>query len=403
MSAVKIEWRGIREQKVMEPIGLYLAKHLETRGFSGSFKAAPYKKSRKAKSGVEFLREFDRSSALYHVRPFDRDSAWNIRLWPEPPMTLQEIINAENAVAPPKDNDEPAPQPAKEPSTPTLLVAQQMVKTKVSRHREGFGFEVAPLDDQGHVGLVLLQDITLDGEYDKSNLNRFPIGKSIRVMIDDPTATPIKCTLHVEGVAEPASDKDVFSGVPNKNGDLSLKCFGENINRVYDLILEMAAQGLNEKPWEYSLAATMVAEWFVERYKLQSTKNIAPGSVDSIIRSLYSRKDPLIRRRKDDSGDWIELTDFGQKEWLSSQPKKQPNLEPGLPSEVSQRETPEVAQEVHPGITPEEIVGLLRSCQEKASFLQREAALLLASANTVNAEMVALQETIEALVKAAQR
>jgi len=346
--------------RVMNAVAKLLKAHLERLGLSKQWACRLLERTGAGGNETVKFRHIVKDATgeypVYMVRPFDRDTAWNVKVFPPPGVTCRNIEDIEKPMA-----TAPAvPAPA------SKYTACQIHRAKVLGHLysgtdcRAHGLRIV-LGNEGVEGYIPLADIS--PTYNRRELDKYPVGTVIsRVAVADPTRKPMRCTLHVDGLANPDDSRDVFTGRPDKAGVLNLAGFTRDIGRTYELLGELKTlaeccrpKGSGDNPAMPRIDVLACASEFFQR---EYGAKVSPVGIVSMLTGLCKVAEPMLRRVADD----YQLTEFGWTELGARVEQRQPPPADGTDArEVSEQLKAEeaAAVEASPGKTEEQGVPML--------------------------------------------
>lgn len=242
-----------------------------------------------------------KSTLMYHARPLDRDSAWLVFV--EPP-TEDDGFAVVEAEMNPKKAAPPAEAP-KQDAVPALC-ENHVHRARISRHAN-HGIEIE-IGEDNQPGFIPLADLCVDGKYDKKAINKYTVGKVIKVVICDASKSPIVCSIRVDSVLSTSHAMDMFTGVPDKEGHLSLKGFTRDYKRVYRLI-EWLASNKEEhgEVMSKEVALKLTEEFMALTYGSKTLDTRGAGAILShLCEAVESLPEPMLQK----SVDGYSLTEF---------------------------------------------------------------------------------------------
>ena len=305
--------------RIVSGIVRLFSEYLDERGGSGEWELELFKKTGAvAQERVVFKRKIDaygNMAALFQIRPMDRNSSWKVIAYPPSDADLERIMSAKRKrKAKPVTEPVPVKQTDSSLSSSDVIFDGKVCLAKVASHRKhGLNVEI---EEKGFqiAGFIALADL---GGYDPKILNKFPVGKAMRVLICDSSRSPITCSTKVNVVLTSDDSKDTFTGATNKRGLLMLKSFVRDYKRVYDLVesvLIPLTMEVKENFISHDRAVDEVKEYLLKKY---GAKAIDYRSVPAIIGQICGRLDtmpiPLVERHPNGNG--YRLTEFGWAEF----------------------------------------------------------------------------------------
>jgi len=312
--------------RVVSGIINLLTGYLGQRGADGDWKIELYRKT--GGGGMErvyFKRKHKTQgrddALLFQVRPLDRGSSWTVVAYPPKGYNVDKMLNAQPVEKEPEEEEEEQQEEDKDISG--LLAINQIHQAKVTEHYpHGFDVEIS-VKDKKVMGFVGLADL---GSYDPKMLNKFPVGKTIRVLVCD-TTEPVTCSTKVEAVLSTDNSKDVFTGALNSDGSLPLRAYTKDHRRVFDLLQEIVVEMMQTRKnfLTKDVAVECVTKWLMKKY---NAKSIPLRAVPALLRQLCQSLEqvPMPVLRKVDDG--YALTDFawgelgGMEQFFSDAPSE---------------------------------------------------------------------------------
>lgn len=323
--SISVSLQGkVYDKRAQTRMKAIIRDHLESLGFDGEWKAELYKKTGEAIDGeIEFKKivkngENGRSYnyAIYGVRPYDRGTSWRVVVIPPEDFKINNLENAEN----PNPNQESHSQKEEEV---TLTRNQLCMARVVGKDLSAMGINIT-IEDK-YDGFIPLQDISY--EFNKKELNKFHKDQLIRVVVVNPLVNPIVCSSRTDGIASTTNKNDVFSGIPDNDGYLSLHCYTKDIKRSFEFLefFAIIANDYKPNPVPRDEAYKWVEDNLKEKYQ---AKTIASKSVQQIFTALTRAKfSPWIKRIDDPPG--YLITDNG---WLELKSERVPTVQEDLES-----------------------------------------------------------------------
>ncbi len=274
-----------------------LRSYLNERGYEGDWEAELFKKTGENTTEKIELRKISKENqyAVYAVRPFDKSSSWRITVRPPKGFDIEQLN--EKAVT------QEVETPTEEVEEPTV---NQLRKARIVTHLQ-HGMEI--LIDEKYEGFIPLQDVS--ESYDKKDLNRYPVGSLLRVVIAD-TSKPYPCTIRTDGIATTTSKNDLFSGQPDSDGRLSLLSYTKDPNRIHEFVqvFSIIAESHKPKSVPYEEAIKWMTDFFKDKYK---AKDIHPKGVLRLFTTICHSRDTCWIKKTQDGYEvteegWIEVS-----------------------------------------------------------------------------------------------
>lgn len=202
-----------------------------------------------------------KTSLMYNIRPFDRDSSWSVIAHPPGDVNVQSLAESIAGAAPP-----PPPSGGEEDAPSNNFVPNQVYSARITAHGQ---WEMEIEVEGKHPGVIPLADICTD-KFDQRQMRKFPVGSKLKVVVTDSSGAKLECSTRTEGLVSDNS-KDVFTGIPNADGSLRLKGFQkgpQGLNRVFKLCGRMAASfyKYDPKPLPIDEAMDDVELYMMEEY-----------------------------------------------------------------------------------------------------------------------------------------
>jgi hypothetical protein len=318
--------------QVKTKIRLMLTEHLEDLNISGTWKFDLFRKTGKGgHADFQYLRAGHSPDCLiFYVRPFSRDSGWNIRLFAPSPELFKSLRQ--------RFEKEPTP-PKKEEFEAHSYVDGQLAKATISGHSP-HGLNITL--DEKFLGFVPLEDFS--PSYNRKDLLHYPVGKSIRVCISDASGRVVRCSLRTDGIAATSLSNDLFSGKPERDGSLSLVGFTKTVERQLMALSYVADVAITYHPngTPYDEVTAYLKEGLLSEYK---AKSIDQRAIGALMRALTDDQqgnvDPFVIKKNDlvfvTRHGWNELRGIGK------------NYDPKWPEEAPVVMTADVEDQVSPG------------------------------------------------------
>lgn len=322
-----ITWMDKREMcpgKVAKGIKELLTEEFEYS--SGLWRVQPLEHTRPIIGKVQFRNITEdplRGTYLkYACRPYDNGSCWEVAVFPPPGVRLEDVAARYQDEA--EDTPDRKSQPKRRP------VVGQAYRV-VAKSRLPYGL-VVDVPELGREGLVTLDQISQG--YDRGNLNKYNIGESLKALIlDAPSTGRLKMSIESAKVVTGTNRiNDVFTGIPDSNGELSLQGYSKDQNRRAKIMewLKEAALIADPEPIPKADAAKIVAEKLCAEY---NAKTVSIRVVTRLIQSLEEMKFPWLMTSPDRSG--FIFTDFGWEEFGGRHlPDKPRTAKPVMPESM---------------------------------------------------------------------
>ena len=294
-----------------------MTEHYEERGIEGNFTISLYRKTGGGgQDKCRFMRVFadhpnQAPQAMYQVRPHDRDSTWLILVQPTDRSVFDGLVAKEKAPLKSKTPSALAvPAAATEPeeADAELFPNKACFAKVVSHQKHGFtiGIETKGKPVEGFVSLADLPT------FNQKEMNKYPVGKKIKVLICDPSKSPVECSTRVETLISTTNSKDVFTGVPNPDGSLSMNSYLRNFRRHYALLGDFGvhAQYGGKNLISKDEIVDLTTEFFKKKY--EGTKTIEGGrQTIFLLMAQYVRGTEIVNTPcLSKNGDNYSLTEF---------------------------------------------------------------------------------------------
>jgi hypothetical protein len=247
------------------------------------------------------------AALICQVRPLDRDSSWNVLVHPPSDVDLEKLLSYKEQPKEPQEEKQD-----KEEKTSSVLFLGQVCFSKVkSHHKHGLNVEI---EEKGKTigGFIPLADL---GGYNPNVLKKYPVGKSIKVLVCDLSRSPITCSTRVDTVLSSDDSHDVFTGTSNQDGLLSLKSYAKNFKRIYELVeaLIPVMVASKENFISFDRAIEEATKYLLWKYKSTSIDSRAvPAILRQLCGFMEAMQVPLLARHS--SGKGYELTNFAWSE-----------------------------------------------------------------------------------------
>lgn len=167
----------------------------------------------------------DSNKLYYQIQPtLESDISWRVAMQTPPFVDPNQVVAAE------KDFAEKGVLIVETISKEIKISVGQKHKATVTGHLD-YGLKIKIGESEG---IIHLADIS--ETYDKNDLLRYPVGKVVPVIISsiDEKKNQIVCSTKIDVDATHAND--LFTGIPNKDGSLSLLGYTKDINRKSEII-----------------------------------------------------------------------------------------------------------------------------------------------------------------------
>lgn len=213
---------------------------------------------------------------LYQARPLDRDSSWTVLVHPPENANLKMLLDKEQGL--PKETlATPAP-------IEISVCNEQVYRAKVTAHlAHGLSIEIETKTGPCP-GFIQLADIG----FDKAAINKYPVNKTMKVLVCDASKVPVVCSTRTDTVLTTTNANDMFTGRPNGDGSLSLKGFTTSSKRILNLVEHLGVFSGGEKiPKEMAISITM------EYLKAEYGGSTERQQVVTILNALCNKSDVL--------------------------------------------------------------------------------------------------------------
>jgi hypothetical protein len=301
--------------RVVSGIVNLFAEYLAERGLGGTWKLELFKKTGGGgQDRISYKRAYQETAAapechLYNIRPHDRDSSWAVLVYPPPDTDIPALIATVPIIV--SNEDEDAEESTMEES-PMAVFDSHVYHAKVVAHRNhGIDIEI---DEQGRKvpGVIELADLCIGGGYNKKEMNKFPVGRGVKVLVCDASQSPVVCSIRTDTVLSTSSSKDVFTGAL-KDGELPLAGFTYDHRRIYALVEYLGLITLEKG--SFCLPREVAIDSCIAHLKaVYGAKSVARQRVcvvlDACCKARGALPEPLLK--KTDEG--YLLTDFALRE-----------------------------------------------------------------------------------------
>ena len=291
INLVRNKGRGVNDRVVTAMVNL-IRDHFEGLGFDGTWRAELFKQTGTiAQNGIQLKRKI-LDSLLYQVMPCSRDDSWQVIITPPNNVTVDKVEQVESQ----------GPQiivsaPVEEKKYDDI-VENQMRKAKIVKH-EPYGLRV--LIDEKYEGLIQLCDVS--PSHDKKELNKFPVGSSVPVVIGniDKSRDLIICTINNSGIVATSAKGGTFTWTPNPDGSFTFgpeSKYLKDLNNKFEFLgwIAEVTKDFDPKP----TPSKSVHDWIIERVKDKSgATSVSVHAIVVFVTSLCKEKPPLIVRKED--------------------------------------------------------------------------------------------------------
>lgn len=306
-----------------------IRKHLLCLGFcDGRWDLGIIRKTGKTKANeIEFSHRNARKF-YYQIQPIDSDASWRIILHVPVFVDPSSLIEAE------RDSIKKGAQQMDNitKSDDIQITVGQIHKAIVSEHLE-YGLKIKIGE---YEGIILLADIS--ETYDKNDLFRYPVGKTISIIVSsiDEKKKQIMCSTKIETVT--SSTTNLFTGVPNKDGSLSLQGYARDLHRKYDIVERLAILCIDNpnRNVKHDVAVAHIESFFKEKY---NALTLDKRGLSALLTGICQGDIAWLQKTEDG----YTLTELG---WETIDGQSQPALKPKPPElvEPAPEPAPEPAQ-----------------------------------------------------------
>lgn len=344
-----LENKGQREEATTKTeIADIFRKHLLRLGFrEGRWDIDIIKKTSKVCTHpLEYMHHAARKF-YYQVQSSERSNAcWRIVLHIPVFVDPVSVIAAERGLA-----ENGTSQMNNTTEEAIQITVGQIHKATIREHLEyGLKIQIGEYE-----GIILLADISED--YDKNDLFRYPVGKVIPVLISsiDDKKKQIVCSTKIETVA---STTDLFTGVPNKDGSLSLLGFARDLHRKYELVERLAILCMDDPNHnvKHDVAVAHIDSFFKEKF---NATTLDKRGLSALLTGISSGDFAWLKK----TDDGYTLTELG---WETIEGQSKPKPAPEI-VEPQPDNTPESEPEPK---SPELVTSQTNAIKEAGSYTQ---------------------------------
>jgi hypothetical protein len=245
------------------------------------------------------LRSVDESSqkpsAVFFIRPHGRDSSWLVEVRLPSGVTVSELKNKLNNIS---KTIEPAELHEKQLN----IITNQLGKATVTAIKN-VGIEINVEVGFGGREKIYRSFLSLDdvreGEYDKKELTRWPVGKSFKVIVFDVNEEEgtAHCSSHYDGYSTSKYINDKFSGSLNADNTMILIGFCDDLLRIVDVV-RYVSENVKDRttPFTFKELQPILQNYFDAKYGNGEKVVISHMQFVSLSVGLRSGAVPLLER-----------------------------------------------------------------------------------------------------------